>query len=178
MHINSSIPFIFFHHIIISIMTYANSQRPTQRLYACGTNPSFIIIIINSLRNYWNHRLLLSVTPRRAHDVPRRSHPNGHPTFQDHFQSRMAHDLTAHTLHGHTVLIASFTPTTGIYDRNTIWFTQESSLLTPRKGSTMFTPCISWCMPYQWLMTIKCIYIYNHVNHFNINNHALALSPK
>ena len=53
-------------------MTYANVQRPTQRLYACGTNPSFIIIIINSLRNYWNHRLLLSVTPRRANDVPRR----------------------------------------------------------------------------------------------------------
>ena len=52
-------------------MTYANAQRPTQQLYACGTNPSFILIT-SSLRNYWNHRLLLSVTPRRANDVPRR----------------------------------------------------------------------------------------------------------
>ena len=30
-------------HIIISIMTYANAQRPTQRLYAYGINPSIRI---------------------------------------------------------------------------------------------------------------------------------------
>ena len=38
-----------------------------------GTNPTFVIHH-QFPRNHWNHRLLLSVTPRRANDVPRRYH--------------------------------------------------------------------------------------------------------
>ena len=72
MHNNSH--FINKHQcIIISIMTYAmHRDRHNDYMHEVPIQP---LLFISPPRNSWNHRLLLRVTPRRAHDVPRRSHP-------------------------------------------------------------------------------------------------------
>ena len=67
-------------------------QHDSMHVVPFGNIP---IIIISSLRNYWIHRLLLSATPRRAHDdspslTPQQAHdvsgslsvPNGHTIRQ------------------------------------------------------------------------------------------------
>ena len=55
--------------IIISIMTYAMHRDRHTTLCM-----RYQLEFISPPRNSWNHRLLLSVTPRRANDVPRCSH--------------------------------------------------------------------------------------------------------
>ena len=74
-------------------------QHDSMHVVPFGNIPN---IIVSSLRNYWIHRLLLSATPRRAHDdspslTPQQAH--------DVYGSEWAHNPTAHTPQRHTVLV-------------------------------------------------------------------------
>ena len=74
-------------------MTYANAQRPTQRLYACGTNPTFVI-------HQSTQELLESSLVTQCNTTSgKRCSPSLPPlkrltTFMDRFQSSLykAHD--------------------------------------------------------------------------------------
>ena len=170
MHINSTIP-QYSQHVIIHAMTYANAQRPTQRLYACGTNPS-IIIIISSLRNYWNHRSLLSVTPRRANDVPRCYHhyfraynvygslsvPHG--TRSDRSHPTWAHGHMAHERYSmiHSESIVAHTPL-----GHTTFTTMQSDFTTYLNNATSISAYLNIATSAAFLNIVCKVHIMMHV---------------
>ena len=77
-------------------------DRHNDSMHAVPIQP---LKFISPPRNSWNHRLLLSVTPRRANDVPRCYHHYFRAyNVMDRFRSHMAHDPTALGPTWHTVV--------------------------------------------------------------------------
>jgi hypothetical protein len=162
-------------------------DRHNDSMHAVPIQP---LKFISPPRNSWNNRLLLNVTPRRAYDVPRRSHPTwAHDVYgsltphtgtrSDHSHPTWAHGHTAHTPHGHTVTVSSLTPHMGTrsiqYDslRNqfvahtpqghTTFTTMQSDFTTCLNNATSITAYLNIATSAAFLNIVCKVHIMMHV---------------